>query len=107
MQTNLLVVKETQKLTLQKSLEKYMWNFLISASVSVKHLLHRVIGIMPISEVCVLLGKRTCDEGWFECKYVFGCVPQSRVQDGKPDCYDKSDEDNQSMKLLLVNKWRS
>jgi len=53
---------------------------------------------MPICEVYVLLAKRTCDEGWFQCQYVFGCIPQSKVQDGKPDCYDKSDEDNQSMK---------
>jgi len=57
---------------------------------------------VPIPEVCVLLAKRTCDEGWFQCKYVFGCVPQSRFQDGTPDCYDKSDEDNQSMKLFSV-----
>ena len=46
----------------------------------------------------VLLAKRTCDDDMFKCKYMFDCIPKSRFQDGRPDCFDKSDEENQGMK---------
>jgi len=46
--------------------------------------------------VCVSLDRRKCPEGWFTCKYVYECLPNITVNNGVPDCFDKSDEENQS-----------
>ena len=57
-----------------------------------------------VSERCVLLGSRVCSRGYFKCIYLFDCVPMSRVMDGVPDCFDKSDEVNQSTKSFFLIK---
>jgi len=51
----------------------------------------------------LMLVKKKCDEWSFQCKYMFDCIPKSKLHDGTADCYDKSDEENQSMNWILLN----
>jgi len=55
---------------------------------------------LNLQSVRVLSAHGRCEEGWFECSHIFDCVPQSKVQDGVPDCYDKSDEERQGKRLF-------